>query len=617
MITKGAFTERLLAVLLMALFLVPGCGITGPGGTVPPPTEEDYADDSADDFSIDTTQNPNYLVVDLPNTAPATDPVGYTCSGSVTIPRHGFGGYDLLQIKVIRETSEDNHVALMENSIENLIVRDYTSNGHYIAGWHWLRDQGLSHYAEWILTDLPPGDGDISLDLTVLATDRMDGDRGFDARFLLYYQYGKQSDLAEKDDLEADDLAVDENFPGNSGQGTRISAGTAYSMALMADGTIWAWGKNSNGQLGDGTTTMSSFPARVIDTEGETVLTGAVGISAGNTHSLALLADGTILAWGFNFSAQLGDGTTESSLFPIQVRGLEGNGYLTDIIGIAPHSGQFSLVLGKDGTAWTWGYNESGVLGQNHELMHEFYPVQVKGPGGVNLLKGLVAVSSGRNHAMGLHRDGTVWSWGNNSNGQLGDGITESKPFPVQVIAPEGVGTLKNVIALSAGAHHSLALLADGTVWAWGNNNRGQLGVSSIPNSYTPIQVGSAEGVFLSNITAISAGDQFSLALEADGTVWVWGQNEFGQLGDSTKTNRSAPAQVLDSDGEGLLIDIIEISAGDTHCLALSDDGSVWAWGNNIHHRLGDGTGTHRKTPVQVHGPAGVGYINLFDPPEE
>lgn len=250
MITEGVFTWRLLVVLLIALLVVSGCGITGQGDSVPPPTEDDYADDSADVFMIDTTQNPNFLIVDLPNTAPATDPVGYTCTGTVIIPRRGFGSYDLLHIKVIRETAEDNHVAFMQNSIENLNVRDYRSNGHYIVGWHWLRDKSLAHYAAWTVTDLPPGDDDISLDITVLATDSADGDRGFDAHFLLYYQYGQQSDFEDEDDLEADDLKVDEDFPDNSGRITRISAGTAYSMALMSDGTIWAWGKNSNGQLG-------------------------------------------------------------------------------------------------------------------------------------------------------------------------------------------------------------------------------------------------------------------------------------------------------------------------------------------------------------------------------
>ena len=617
MITTEVFTRRVLVVLLMALLFVSGCGITGTGDSVPPPTEEDYADDSSDVFSIDTTQNPNFLVVDLPNTAPATDPVGYTCFGKVTIPRSGFGSYDLLHLKVIRETAEDNHVAFMKNSIENLNVRDYNSNGHYIAGWHWLRDKNLAHYAAWTVTDLPPDDDDISLYITVLATDSADGDRGFDAHFLLYYQYGQQSDFEDEDDLEADDLTVDEDFPDNSERITRISAGTAYSMALMSDGTIWAWGKNSNGQLGDGTTTVRSFPTRVVKSAGEEALTGVVGISAGNSHSLALLSDGTVRAWGHNYSAQFGDGTTESSSIPIQVTGPEGNGFLTGVIGIAPHSGQFSLVLGGDGTAWTWGYNSNGVLGQNHSLSKEFYPIQVKGPGGDNLLTGLTAVSSGRNHAMGIDRDGKVWSWGANSNGQLGDGTKESKPLPVQVIAPEGVGALKNVVALSAGTYHSLALLADGTVWVWGDNSHGQLGISSTPFSYTPVQVGSAEGGYLTDVTAISAGDQFSLALKADGTVWAWGQNEYGQLGDNTKTDRNVPAQVFDSDGEGFLSGIIEISASHSHCLALGGDGSIWAWGNNIYYRLGDGTGTYRKIPVQVRGPAGVGYLNLFDPPGE
>jgi len=211
---RGLFTRRVLVVLLVTLFVLSGCGIVGPGGTVPPPTEDDYTEDSgnsADIFSIDTTQNPNFLVVDLPNTAPATDPVGYTCSGSVTIPRRGFANYDLLHIKVIRETAKDNHVAFMNSSIENFIVRDYRSNGHYIAGWHWLRDDSLTHYAQWTVFDLPPGDDDISFNLTALATDRSDGGRGFDAHFLLYYQYGHQSDLSIKVNPDANDQAAAED----------------------------------------------------------------------------------------------------------------------------------------------------------------------------------------------------------------------------------------------------------------------------------------------------------------------------------------------------------------------------------------------------------------------
>jgi len=621
MIARGGFTRRLLVMFIITLLVLSGCGITGPGGTVPPPTEEDYAGDSGnstDIFLIDTTQNPNYLVVDLPNTAPATDPVGYTCSGRVTIPRSGFDNYDLLHIKVIREKAEDNHVAFMNNSIEDLIVHDYSSNGHYIAGWNWLRDESLAHYAQWTVFELPPGDDDISFDLTVLATDRMDGGRGFDAHFLLYYQYSQLSDIEHQDDLAGEDLAVEDDFPGNFGREARISAGTAYSMALMADGTIWAWGTNGNGQLGDGTAKAKSFPTRVVEAVGEDALTGVVGISAGNTHSLALLADGAVRAWGHNNTGQFGDGTTESSAIPIQVRGPGGNGYLTDIISIAPHSGQqFSLVLGEDGTAWTWGYNSNGVLGQNHSLISEFYPVQVKGPRGDNLLTGLKAVASGTYHAMGLHHDGTVWSWGSNSNGQLGDGTKESKPFPVQVIAPEGVGALKNIVALSAGVYHSLALRQDGTVWAWGDNSRGQLGVGPIAFIYTPVQVGSAAEGFLSDVIAISAGYKFSLALKADGSVWAWGHNEYGQLGDNTKIDRNIPVQVLGPGGEGFLSGIIEISAGESHCLALRNDGNLWAWGNNWPYRLGDGTQTHRSTPVQVRGPAGVGYLNLFKPPGE
>ena len=191
MIATRELIERVIVILVIFLFVLPGCWMAEIEGTVPPPSEEDYGKKSQDNFSIDTKKNPHCLYIKLPNTAQAKDPVGYTCTGKVYIPRQGFAGKDLLYLKVMRASADDNHVAFRKSSIENLVVRDYKSNGHYIAGWHWLRDDSLAHYAEWIITDLPPGFGDIRLDLTVLATDRLDGDRGCNAYFLLYYQYGQ------------------------------------------------------------------------------------------------------------------------------------------------------------------------------------------------------------------------------------------------------------------------------------------------------------------------------------------------------------------------------------------------------------------------------------------
>lgn len=273
MVTSGVSMRRALVVLFVVLLIVSGCGGKEHGDSVPLPNEEDYADDSSDVFQINTTQNFNYLVVDLPNTSPVTDPVGYTCTGKVTIPRDGFGGYDLLHIKVIRETPMDNHVAFMQNSIENLTVMDYISNGHYIFGWNWLRDKRLAHYTGWTLTDLPPGDGDINLDMTVLATDRMDGDRGFDAHFLLYYQFGQQSAFQREDELDNDDLTADGVFLETAGERARISAGNSHCLDLRVDGSIWAWGNNIYYRLGDGTGTHRKTPVQVRGPSGVGFLT--------------------------------------------------------------------------------------------------------------------------------------------------------------------------------------------------------------------------------------------------------------------------------------------------------------------------------------------------------
>lgn len=161
---------------------------------------------------------------------------------------------------------------------------------------------------------------------------------------------------------------------------------------------------------------------------------------------------------------------------------------------------------------------------------------------------------------------------------------------------------------------HMLALKSDGTVWAWGADSYGQLGDGTMTyDRNTPVQVhGPDNEGFLTNVTAISAGGSysgFSLALKEDGTLWAWGDNDVGQLGDGTTTDRNTPVQVLGPNGGGFLTDIIAVSAGDHHVLALKNDGTVWAWGKNINYALGDGTHTDRYTPVQVLGPSGEGFL--------
>ncbi|WP_242592715.1 RCC1 domain-containing protein [Corallococcus exiguus] len=348
--------------------------------------------------------------------------------------------------------------------------------------------------------------------------------------------------------------------------GARLVAGGVHSLAAKQDGTVWAWGYNFSGQLGDGTSTRRLTPVRVQG------LTGVTALAAGYQHSLALNPDGTAWAWGYNASGQLGDGTHTDRSTPVQVQGLPG-------VAALAAGDSHTLALKQDGTVWAWGYNAFGQLGDG-TVTSRPAPVQVQG------LTGIAALAAGYRHSLALKQDGTVWAWGQNSDGQLGDGTVTNRPTPVQVPG------LTGVVALAAGDAHSLALKQDGTVWAWGYNAFGQLGDGTATNRLAPVQVPGLTGA-----SSLAAGLHYSLAVKPDGTAWAWGRNSDGQLGDGTASGRLTPMPMPG------LTSGASLSAGYIHMLAAKPDGTIWAWGNNTQGQLGDGTVvTNRLTPVQVLG---------------
>lgn len=283
--------------------------------------------------------------------------------------------------------------------------------------------------------------------------------------------------------------------------------------------------------------------------------------------------------WGYNLNGALATGSTANQTSPQTVSALPN---ATGVGAGVDHT----LFLRADGTLAAAGLNDLGQFGVADPA---FSSVPVAVPG----LTNVVQVSSGAFHSVALLADGTVRVWGFNGDGQIGDGTTSSTGC--MCVKTPTAATISNVVQIEAGAYYTLALKADGTVWAWGYNEKGQLGDNSTTDRATPVQVGAGVAGF-TNIIAVSAGDNHSLALKADGSVWVWGSNEFGQIGNGTASNTNQLTPVQNT----TLANIVHISAGVFHSLALNKAGRVFVWGDNFNGQVGNGTaGGEQTTPVQ------------------
>lgn len=314
-----------------------------------------------------------------------------------------------------------------------------------------------------------------------------------------------------------------------------VAAGSSHSLARKTDNTAFAWGANTNGQLGDTTTTQRLTPVQVRAISGGGNLTNVADIACGDTHSIARLTTGTLVSWGNNANGQLGDGSTTQRTRPVAVSGLTN---ITAIAGGNSHS----LALRSDGTVWAWGNNASGQVG-DATTTQRTSAVQVHGPGNVGMLSNIVAIDAGNNYSMAVSSSGAVYTWGSNANGQLGDGSFNSKVTPVQVRGPLGVDFLTNVVAVK-GYDTTLALTSTGTVYSWGYNLYGEIGAMTTSDQVVPVQVlGTGGAGFLSSVTALSRGSTASLALTS-GHVMQWGWNTLNPLLDSSNSFVSSPVAI-------------------------------------------------------------------------
>lgn len=408
---------------------------------------------------------------------------------------------------------------------------------------------------------------------------------------------------------------------------TAISAGGFHTLVLRDDGTVAAFGRNSEGQLGNGGT--GNGPVAV------SVLTDVTAVAAGGYHSLALKSDGTVWAWGISTNGQLGTGTFMETT-PVQVTGL------TDVVAIS--AGSFtSYAVKSDGTLWAWGANSSGELGDGTGV-DQASPVAVSG------LADVIAVAGGWNHAAALKSDGTVWCWGSNWSGQLGNWYFGGSATPVQA------NGISDAVSIAAGSDHTVARLSDGSLWTWGGNFNGQLGNGDAWTS--TLNFDPVASIITSDAVQVSAGGYTTFALKSDGTISGFGYVEYGQMGDGHYQGKPFPVQAfglkaggasasggrfhagvvltdgtvgwighydtqnlyiggLDPDDQRYQLKVLTLSSavvqaasGDHHTLVRLSDGTVWAWGTNNSGELGDGTNSTSMSPVQVSGLTGAVHVS-------
>jgi alpha-tubulin suppressor-like RCC1 family protein len=352
----------------------------------------------------------------------------------------------------------------------------------------------------------------------------------------------------------------------------QITAGGGTSHVIDKNGRAWGWGENGVGQIGDNSITSRTTPVSVA---------GAVKtfckISTGNEHTLAIDKNGRLWSWGWNIFGQLGTNNTINRVTPVSILGA-----VKTFCEIS--SGQFhSAAIDKNGRAWGWGNNNSGELGDN-SVSSRLTPVSVRGA-----VKTFCKISTGDLHTIAIDKNNNVWSWGNNQDGQLGDGTATRVCTPVSVR-----GTVKTFCKISTGNNHTIVIDKNGRAWGWGLNNSGQLGNLSYDDRCTPISVLGATKIFCQ----IYGSDSHTVAIDNNGRAWAWGSNSFGEIGDNSLTQRLTPVSVL-----GAVKTFCKIGASQLVTNAIDKNGRAWSWGAGFFATLGDNqTATSRLTPVSVLG---------------
>ena len=342
-----------------------------------------------------------------------------------------------------------------------------------------------------------------------------------------------------------------------------LEAGVFWTSALRVDGTVWGWGSQVT-NWGAVPGQWTNFGANVAE------------VALGYQHGCVRMGDRTLSCFGRNDFGQVGDGTVGPDVFLAPIAALGAN--VAEVAAATTHT----CARKDDGTLWCWGANDFGEIGDGSTVSPRPSPVQVTALGTT-----VVQVDVRGQNTCARKDDGTVWCWGYNRGGEVGDGTTVSpRPSPVQVTA---LGTA--AVEVATGVLSSCARKNDGTLWCWGANSAGELGDGSSSSRPSPVQV-TALGAC---VVQVEVGGAHACARKDDGTLWCWGWNRFGQVGDGTTEDRHTPVQV-----SALGASIVEVAVGSSYTCARKNDGTLWCWGRNDTGQLGDLGHQDRRSPVRV-----------------
>jgi alpha-tubulin suppressor-like RCC1 family protein len=292
------------------------------------------------------------------------------------------------------------------------------------------------------------------------------------------------------------------------GEAMTIATDISTSFAIKTDGSLWAWGRNDAGQLGDGTTTDRHSPIKVLD--------GVVSISIGDRNTFAIKTDGSLWAWGVNWYGQLGDGTatTYDANWNLIDNDRSSPVKIMDSVVSVSSDWDFTVAVKTDGSLWAWGRNDNGQLGDG-TTADRHSPVKI--------MDSVVSVSVSWEFTMAIKTDGSLWAWGFNEHGFLGDGTTVNRRLPIKI--------MDSVTLVSSGFGRTMAVRADGSLWAWGCNLGGQLGDGTTQARLSPVKI-------MDSVASVLACWGYTLAIKTDGSLWAWGENNYGEIGDGTATVR-------------------------------------------------------------------------------